>query len=199
MDWEESYRQGEIPWDLDAPAPPLLDLLAGRPVAIWGEGPILVPGCGRGHDAAALHAHGHEVIGLDLAPSALRAAEERYGAEPRLRWVHGDFFDRELAERHSVSAIWEHTCFCAIHPDQRPAYVEAAARWLRPDGRLICLFFLDPPDREDGQEGPPYGSDRREIRQLFGRRFRFESDGVIPRSHPSRGGREWAVELVRTG
>ena len=42
-----------------------------------GKGRIaLVPGCGRGYDAHLLASHGYKVVGLDLAPSATKAAKD---------------------------------------------------------------------------------------------------------------------------
>ena len=79
MDWEGSYRKGETPWDLGGPAPPLVALLEGRTVDHRGAGRVLVPGCGAGHDVVAWQEAGMEIVGLDLSPSALAAARERYG------------------------------------------------------------------------------------------------------------------------
>lgn len=198
MDWENCYQRNEIPWDLGEAAPPLMEILEGRPPEIWGEGLILVPGCGRGHDAAALWRSGRGVLALDLAPRALREAERLYGRPKGLHWLEGSFFDLELAAAHQVGAIFEHTCFCAILPAEREAYVEAAAHWLKPGGRLVAVFYLDPPRRDDGEAGPPYGATRREIRELFKSRFRIEWETDPQRTHPEREGREWTVEMVRT-
>ncbi len=198
MDWEECYQQGDTPWDLGEAAPPLLELLAERPAGIWGEGSVLVPGCGRGHDAAALQRSGREVLGLDLAPKALAEAASLYGAPKGLRWLEGSFFDPALAAGHRVGAIFEHTCFCAILPLEREAYVQAAHRWLEPGGRLVAVFFLDPPERGDGEPGPPFGARKNEIRGLFGPFFTIERETDPGCAHPDREGREWVVEMVRT-
>ncbi|NIP97393.1 MAG: methyltransferase domain-containing protein [Akkermansiaceae bacterium] len=198
MNWENCYQRNEIPWDLGEAAPPLMEILEGRPLEIWGEGSILVPGCGRGHDAAALWRSGRGVLALDLAPRALREAERLYGRPKGLQWLEGSFFDLDLAAAHRVGAIFEHTCFCAIPPSERKAYVEAAAHWLEPGGRLVAVFYLDPPRRDDGVAGPPYGATRREIRKLFKSRFRIARETEPKRTHPEREGREWVVEMVRT-
>ena len=70
-DWEELYQRGETPWDKGAPSPGLIDYLAEHPV--HGRG--LVPGCGTGHDVRALAQTAHQVIGIDVAPSAIAAAQ----------------------------------------------------------------------------------------------------------------------------
>jgi hypothetical protein len=145
----------------------------------------------------ALHGAGHQVLGLDLAPSALAEARALYGEPEGMTWIEGDFFDSALAAAHPVSAIFEHTCFCAIRPERREDFAAAAAQWLIPGGRLVAVFFLDPPSRPNGEAGPPFGARKGEIRSLFEGAFALESEGIPKRSHPDREGREWVVEFVR--
>lgn len=194
MDWEQSYRDEEMPWDLGEPAPPLMELLETRSEG-WKGARALVPGCGAGHDAKALAEAGLKVTGLDLAPTALENALARYGDE--VTWMQGDFFDEKLAKEREVDLLFEHTCFCAIDPRLREAYVTASARWLRPHGRLVAVFFLDPPKREDGSAGPPYPSTREEIHRLFTGSFEIVAESSPNRSHPDRVAREWVVEMIR--
>lgn len=132
MDWEGSYRKGETPWDLGGPAPPLVALLEGGTVDHRGAGRVLVPGCGAGHDVVAWQEAGMEIVGLDLSPSALAAARERYGEG--ITGLEGDFFDEALAARCHVEMLFERTLFCTIAPSLRWSYVEAATRWLVPGG-----------------------------------------------------------------
>src|ERR1700678_1457302 len=86
-DWELQYQKGETPWEKGAPSPGLIDFLAAEPL----RGRVLVPGCGFGHDVRALATTADEVIGLDLAPSAVEAAERppKVAAE---RYVAGYLF-----------------------------------------------------------------------------------------------------------
>jgi SAM-dependent methyltransferase len=197
MDWEKSYAEGAMPWDLGEAAPPLLEILDGRPSALWGNGVVLVPGAGRGHDARALALAGHRVLALDIAPTAVALAEGLCRATEGLTILEGDFLDPDLPAAWNVSAIFEHTCFCALPPHQRGSYVEAAARWLPAGGHLVGVFFIDPPPREDGLEGPPFRVRRDEVRRLFDRHFGIEREALPGRSTPERAGREWLVEFVR--
>ena len=50
-DWNERYRTEDTPWDKGKPAPGLVDWLAKRQMSPNNR--VLVPGCGKGHDAAA--------------------------------------------------------------------------------------------------------------------------------------------------
>ena len=139
MDWERAYREEDTPWDLGEAAPPLIALLERIGIEYGTEGRVVVPGCGKGHDAAAWQEAGMEVVGLDISPSALKVARKLYGED--VTWLEGDFFDNALAVDNPADLLFEHTCFCAIDPSLRPSYVEAAARWLVPGGRLFGIFF----------------------------------------------------------
>jgi thiopurine S-methyltransferase len=54
--------------------------------------------------------------------------------------------------------VVEHTCFCAIEPQQRPAYLHIVAELLVPGGWLLGLFWC-----HGRPAGPPYGSDPGEL------------------------------------
>ena len=133
---------------------------------------------------------------MDISPSALALARERYG--DGVTWLERDFLDASLATHYPVDLLFEHTCFCAIEPSHRPLYVQAAVRWLVPGGRLIGIFFLDPPERTDGEPGPPYRTEMRELRQIFTKFFRIVAESSPDRSHSDRVGREVLIEMVRT-
>jgi SAM-dependent methyltransferase len=183
--WEELYLKGETPWEKGAPSPGLVDFLAAEPV----RGRVLVPGCGFGHDARALAATAEEVIGLDLAPSAIAGARRHptVGCE---RYLEGDFFALPAELSGAFDWVFEHTCFCAIQPAQRPAYVEAAAGALRPGGRLLAVFYLDP-GNESPDEGPPFEVSIAELDRLFLPRFTLVREWLPARAYPGREGREW--------
>ena len=184
-DWESHYQQKDTPWEKGAPSPGLVDFLAAEPV----RGRVLVPGCGFGHDVRALAATADEVVGLDLAPSAVKAAERlpKVGVE---RYVQGDLFALPPAMRGAFDWVFEHTCFCAIDPAQRPAYVEAVAGALQPGGRLLAVFYLDPGNTSPG-EGPPFEVSVAELDRLFLPRFTLLREWLPQRAYPGREGREW--------
>jgi len=189
-DWELCYQTGETPWDKGAAAPPLQEVIGSHGAALWGDGPILVPGCGLGHDVRALARLGMPVLGLDIAETAVGkarlfplVAEETYEA--------GDFLDPAWREGRLFSAIWEHTCFCAIDPALRANYVEAAADLLGPGGVFIGVFYLTPHDPGEEETGPPFGVSIGELDALFSPWFE-RIEGSVPQSaFPGREGREW--------
>lgn len=172
--WDERYRTGDTPWDKGEPAPGLVDFLRNER---YEPGTVLVPGCGRGHDCRALVAHGFQVTGLDVSPTAITAARR---VVPQANFVVGDF----LTHQGRYDWLFEHTCFCAIAPSLRDEYVKAAARVVRPGGWLLGIFFDVPM-----KDGPPFGATREELRARFAPWFRLLRE-QRPRSWPGRVGEE---------
>ena len=180
-DWEHRYRGNDTPWEKGAPHPALVRWLESRPLT----GHVLVPGCGSGHDVRAIAAGGAEVVGLDVAPSAVARAR-MHPTVGRERYASGDFFLPPTAWRASFDAVFEHTCFCAIEPADRTRYVRAAADLLRPGGVFLAIFYLDP----DAESGPPFGCTPEEIDALFSPFFELEEEQTGLPTFPGREGRE---------
>lgn len=189
--WDERYRTGDTPWEKGAPHPALIELLRREPIG----GQVLVPGCGTGHDVRALAATADEVVGLDLAPSAIRAAKAHpiVGGE---RYVPGDLFALPRKMLGSFDWVFEHTCFCAIDPVRRPDYVAAVAEALRAEGRVFAIFYLDP-GLDPGESGPPFGTSVTELDDLFGTRFQVVREWRPSFTYPGREGRELCRILAR--
>ncbi len=183
--WETRYQEDTARWDLGHAAPPFTSLLKSK--AAPSPGRLIALGSGRGHDALLFAEQGFEVLGVDFAPSAVAEARKLAIA----RQLDAQFIQRDIFDLLSPSSdhpgsssnssndaskpsfvgqfdyVLEHTCFCAIAPHQRPAYVDLVYRLLRPRGELIALFWAH---SRDG--GPPYGTSLDEIRDLFSPVFR---------------------------
>lgn len=182
--WEDIYRESPRPgWDMGAPAPilaELLDLPACRDLGpAWA-----VPGCGFGHDAAELARRGFRVTGVDFAEAAIRGARERY--EDTVRWRREDWF---APSEEVFDGIFDYTCFAAMDPDRREAYLDACVRRLRPGGFWLaaCFHAVSTPP------GPPFALPMEEVRRLAENRFRLVHLDHATRSHPRRAGREFLV------
>jgi len=180
--WEQRYRSGDMPWEKGAPSPGLVDFLAAHP-RLPGE-TVCVPGCGTGHDVREWAKAGFRAYGYDIAPSAIRLAEERTRAAGlRAQFRQLDFL--RAPPPFPFDWLFEHTLFCAIDPGEREEYVSAVCRWLKPGGWFLAVFYLIP-DRD----GPPFGSTREELLARFSPHFELLS-AWVPRSYPNRTGLEW--------
>lgn len=144
-----------------------------------------MPGCGTGHDVRLLASHGSKVIGLDLSETALAMARSQPSVAGE-RYEQGDLFG--LPEEWTGRFDWvvEHTCFCAIPTARRGDYVTAVSRVLKPGGRYLAVFFLDP----GVDQGPPHGATRDEIAGLFDPHFVLEREWRPGKTFPEREGGE---------
>lgn len=180
--WEEKYQSGDTPWDKGAPSPGLEAYLEAQ--HLRGPGRVLVPGCGSGHDVRSWARRGFQVTGVDLAPSAVRWAQERTAAAN----VSAEFLALDFLHAPAPALpfdwMFEHTLYCAIQPADRDLYVEAAFRWLKPGGRLLAVHYMI-----EDRDGPPFGCTQAELIQRFSRRFEFKA-GWIPASYENRIGLE---------
>jgi methyl halide transferase len=189
--WEERYQSGNVPWEKGKAHPELVEFLRRNPM----RGRVLVPGCGFGHDVRAIAAGADEVVGLDIAPSAIAGANE-HGVVGGERYVLGDLFALPARMRGAFDWVFEHTCFCAIPVSCREDYVAAVAGALAEGGRLFAVFYVNP-DMDPGEEGPPFGCSPNELDAFFGGRFRLLGEWVPGATHAGRSGRELCRILER--
>ena len=182
--WDVQYRTGAPPaWDLGVPAPGLLGWLAEHP---GRSGRALVPGCGAGHDAVALAKAGLTVTAADFAANAIEATGERAAAAGvRVEAVPIDVLAPPASWANAFDWVFEHTCYCAIAPWRRDAYIQAMAKVLKPGGKLVGVFFTH---GEAG--GPPYNTTVAELRTRFAAHFDLELLEPLSASVERRAGRE---------
>jgi len=188
MSWEERYNTGDTPWDKGAPAPPLLDLLSSKP-NYFTKGTILVPGCGKGHDALAIARAGHQVIGLDLSPTALLTARE-LDPDSAVEYREADFLTSQKSNFADIQAIFEHTCLCAISPNEREAYRDACARLLPKGGLWIAIIFVSPREEDDPTTGPPFQTKLTDVEELFSPCFTLVDSYTPKNTFTARKGKE---------
>ena len=180
--WEARYQSGDLHWDKGEPSPGLVDFLAAHPDLARGS--VCVPGCGAGHDVRAWERAGFEAWGFDIAPSAIRLANERTLAAggPRPGFSLADFLHVDPPKQFDW--LFEHTLFCAIEPSGLDAYVAAVLKWLKPGGDYLAVnYLLCYPG------GPPFPTTRDEQWRRFSPTFDLLAEWV-PRSYPNRAGKE---------
>src|SRR3974390_1707416 len=196
MNWEQRYRTGDTPWEKGGPSPPLLEWIAHRGPL---RGNILVPGFGSGHDGRAIAAASQsaQVVGMDIAPSALHQARQ-FSIAGHETYQLANLFDLPAVLIGRLEWGFEHTCFCAIDPQLRPDYVSAIMHALLPKGFLLAIFYLNPWDPGEAPEegGPPFGVTREELDQLFAAHFDLVEELRPSVAFPGREGHE-IIRLLR--
>lgn len=192
--WEGHYRRGDTGWDLGQAAPPLVAWLAGPEAPPAGRR-VAVLGCGYGHDALLFARAGHVVTGFDFSATALAAARERAQADGvAARFEEADVFTLPARFAGSFDLVVEHTCFCAIDPARREAYVAVVRDILAPGGELVGLFYA-----HGRPGGPPFSTSRDEVDRLFRPHFAIRCLEPATNSDARRDGQELFAVLRKLG
>jgi len=207
--WHERWQTGQTGFHQDVVHPmlaqawPLLGLETGARV--------FVPLCGKSVDMRWLAARGHEIIGVELSPIAVRdffacdglqASSDRSGPLESLRagpytLLAGDFFDLDVATLGPVQACYDRAALVALPVSMRRAYVAHCARLLPPEttALLITLEY----DQQQ-MEGPPFSVDDAEVRALYGGAFTIEQlcrEDVLTANPKFRDrGLDWLLETA---
>jgi methyl halide transferase len=164
--WQRRFEQRQTPWDRAAPGPQIGAWVADGTLRAGLR--IAVPGCGSGHDVVALAQAGCEVSAIDYASAAIELTRERLATRgARAHLVQADVLAWQPPS--PLDAVYEQTCWCALHPDQWHAYAAQLHAWLRPGGALLLMAMQC---RREGAgagqiEGPPYHMDINAVRALL--------------------------------
>ena len=72
-DWENHYETNDLGWDLGEVAPPFVRLWEERKLSPCK---VIIPGCGRGHEAIFLAEHGFQITAVDYTCGAVRLLDD---------------------------------------------------------------------------------------------------------------------------
>ena len=104
---------------------------------------ILDAGCGPGRVGAHLAEAGHDVVGVDLDPVLVAAAEQDH---PGPRWLVGDLAELDLPARGIPEAFDAVVCagnvMTFLAPSTRGRVLDRMRAHLHPDGRAAVGFGL---------------------------------------------------------
>ena len=145
--WDDAYTQGWAPWDIGRPQPVFVRL------ADAGEftSPVLDSGCGTGEHALMLAERGLEVLGVDVAPTAIGLAREKTA----LRGLNAQFEVGDVLALHRLgrrfATVLDSGVFHTFDDTDRPRYVASLASVLEPGGVIHLLCFSE---HTPGEWGP---------------------------------------------
>ena len=184
--WNERFETQFTPWDKGC-AP-----LALQAFAAQAERPLvtLIPGCGKGHEAAFLAQLGWDVMAIDFSPAAVASAKAAMG-EWAKHVVEADFFQYQPAR--PLELIYERAFLCALPVAMRAKIVLRWAELLGSGGLLAGFFYLD--DALDSSlKGPPFSISTSDLNALMSPYFELLADSEVTDSIPVFVGKErWQI------
>jgi SAM-dependent methyltransferase len=156
--WDASYVGGPAPWDTGRPQPAILRL-AGEGAFV---GAVLDAGCGTGENALHLASLGLDVVGVDVAETALSIAREKAAD----RAVDADFVLADALRLDRLGQVFDTVLdsglFHTFDSDERRDYVASLASVTRSGAKLYVLCFSDV-----GPEAGPHPISEEELRAAF--------------------------------
>jgi len=180
-DWNDRYRDGNLPWDTGRPSSELQRVVSQNAIQPCRA---LELGCGTGTNSVWLAQQGFAVIGIDVAPLAVARAEERAHAAR----VAAHFLVADVLQLPDLGGLFEfffdRGCYHAVRREAPGQYAPAVARQLAACGRGLVLAGNA---REPHDPGPPVVTEQ-EIRNELGmafeildlNEFRFDEAPGVP-------------------
>ena len=188
--FEEAYH-GTPPWDIGRPQQEVVRLEESGKIS----GDVLDVGCGTGENALYLASRGHEMWGVDSAPSAIaiarRKAEERGLAVTFL--VQDTLNLNEIGR--TFDTVIDIGLFHTLSDPERPCFVRNLSEVLKPGGNYFMLAFSE---LEPGGYGPRRIT-QKEIRAAFSDGWRInEIQATIFESRTrAEGPHAWLSSITR--
>jgi SAM-dependent methyltransferase len=155
--WDASYHNGPAPWDIGQPQPAIVRLASEGGFA----GAVLDAGCGTGENALHIARLGLQVLGVDVAETALAIAREKVatvGSTLDVEFAMADAFQLERLGR-SFKTVLDCGLFHTFDNDERTRYAASVARVTERDGTLYVLCFSPPHHAKTARAGD-LGSDQ---------------------------------------
>lgn len=181
IDWNDRYRDGNLPWDTGRPSSELQQVLSENGIRPCR---VLEIGCGTGTNSVWMAQQGFEVTAIDLAPLAVEQAEER----ARAAGVTAHFAVADVLHLPELDGPFEfffdRGCYHAVRREASDQYAPAVARQLAAGARGLILAGNA---REPHDPGPPVVTEdemRNELGRAFQildlREFRFDEVPGVP-------------------
>ena len=143
MDWDDAYRQqgafeGPPPWNIGEPQPELAALIAAGKV----KSDVLDAGCGYAELSLALATDGYTVVGIDLTPTAVAAANK---AAQERNLSTASFVQADITSFTGYdgrfSTIIDSTLFHSLPIEGRDGYLRSVHRAAAPGAAYYILVF----------------------------------------------------------
>ncbi|OBJ61005.1 class I SAM-dependent methyltransferase [Mycobacterium asiaticum] len=176
----ESANMGEgvrPPWSLGEPQPELAALIEQGKFT----GDVLDAGCGEGAISLALAKRGHNTVGLDSSPTAIKMAQaeaQKQGATTATFAVADitDFSAYPPGSAGRFGTIVDSTLFHSMPVELREGYQRAIVQAAAPGARYFVLVF----DKAAIPDGPPFAVTEEELREAVAKHW------VIDEIRPAR-------------
>jgi len=144
---------------------------------------VFVPLCGKSLDMVWLADVGHDIVGVELSPLAIRDFFSEQGMSPSstqpdgflrlqagaITLFSGDFFELSPRQVQPVGAVYDRGALIALPEDMRKLYAATLAE-LAPAPILLITTNYD----QSEMPGPPFAVTPTEVRSLYEDRYEIQ-------------------------
>jgi SAM-dependent methyltransferase len=169
----------EIPWNTQVPPDALTRLVESGKVKPCKTVDL---GCGAGNYSIYLASMGFDVTAIDIAPTAIKIAEENAKAKGvKCRFLAADVLSDLDKINETFDFAYEWALLHHIFPQTRDKYVQSIYEILNPGGKYLSVCFSDKDSQFEGQGKYRktslgtvlYFSSEDELRELFSSYFKI--------------------------
>ncbi len=190
--WDEAYRS-RPPWDIGRPQPAFVQLVRRGELK---QGKVLDAGCGTGENALFLAENGFQVIGIDLARDAVRAATAKAAARNLKAEFHiGNALDSDFRS-DLFDYVIDSGLFHTFTDKERRVYAGQISRVLLKGGSYFMLCFSD---KEPTNWGGPRRVTKTEIEDTFSPLFKINyiRDALFTTRIHDKGGKAYLTSATK--
>ena len=190
--FDRLYAEGSsgvvgMPWDRSEPAPQLQEWVESQAVDGTGRRAVVV-GCGLGADAEFLASRGFDTVAFDVAPTAVRVAQDRHPGSA-VDYRVADLLDLPGEWLGAFDLVVEVYTVQALPDPPRSQAVRGVRSLVAPGGTLFVVEFREDGD-SDATAGPPFPLSR-------GRLLSFAGDGLEQVELSAVEGQRWRAVFRR--
>jgi methyl halide transferase len=188
--WNRYYQTDHTPWQIHQACPPVFRLLDQRKDLVPGR--LLIPGCGLGVEPSEFARRGFSVTAMDLSRYVIEEAKKKTESKLEIQFLVGNVCRPSKELFGAFDYVFEQTCYCALDPVDRPAYVKSVYEMLVDGGHLFGVFY-----RFDHGHYPPFPIGLEELREDFESLFDIEILELAKHSAAERKEREWLAHFIK--
>lgn len=190
--WDASYHDGPAPWDIGEPQQAIVRL--GTEGGFSGA--VLDVGCGSGENTLYIASLGLQVMGFDVAETALSMAR----AKAANRGIEAEFVAADALKLERLGRRFDTVLDCGLfhtfNADERSRYAVSLATVTKHSGTLHVLCFSDV-----GSDTGPHPISQEQLSAAFNRRNGWDIATIVAERIQTRfhehGAPAWLASITR--